>query len=338
MENLYSQFIKALQSTVGLANNSYLTHLGGAVEKVSDVSQTDQVLSEYNQDLLAIVSGNNFALNPDKTNEFAQIIGEAHFYLLCKNVGVTLTRIKEGNDKTPDFKFEMRDMYFEVKTLSVVSGGSGIKKSLEDSLDAQIDIEDQLKQGKRIATGISVVQPYGEKPYQKGKGTITAVIETLIEKTSQNIKAGQFPNDKSFLVLNLSIIPPFRTENHVLRPAYCDDYIFKKAVSGELWMMAFANPGAPVLCTPEFEGKPCVESILQKVGILTDPDFDMVSGILFMVHPWQRATEIWGLYNYEKYASWCDTEPEIIETLMLVTKDNWNDDKDTNGRQLQGQL
>ncbi len=336
MEDLNSQFIESLQATVGLANNSYLTHLRDAVEKVSDASQTDQVLSEYNQDLLAIVSGNNFALDPDKTNEFAQTIGEAHFYLLCKNAGVTLTRIKEGTDKTPDFKFETRDMYFEVKTLSVVSGGSGIRKSLEDSLDAQIDIEDQLKQGERIATGISIVQPYGEKPYQKGKGTITAVIETLIEKTRQNIKLGQFPNDKSILVLNLSIIPLFRTENLVLRPAYCDDYMFKKAVSGELWMMAFANPGTPVLCTPEFEGKPCVESILQKAGILTDPAFDMVSGILFMIHPWQRATEIWGLYNYAKFASWCDTEPEIIETLMVLTKDNWNDDKDTNGWQLQG--
>ena len=338
MENLNSQFIKALQSTVGLAINSYLTHLRGAVERVSDASQTDQVLSEYNQDLLAIVLGNNFALDPDKTNKFAQIIGEAHFYLLSKNVGVTLTRIKEGNDKNPDFKFETRDMHFEVKTLSVVSGASGIKKSLENSLDAQIDIEDQLKQRKKIATGISVVQPYRERPYQKGKGTITAVVETLIEKARQNIKPGQFPNGKSFLVLNLSIIPPFRTENYVLRPAYCDDYMFKKAVSGELWMMAFANPGTPVLCTPEFEGKPCVESILQKAGILTDPDFDMVSGILFMIHPWQRATEIWGLYNYEKYASWCDTEPKIIETLVMLTKDNWNDDKDTNGWQLRGQL
>jgi len=176
------------------------------------------------------------------------------------------------------------------------------------------------------------------EPYQKGKGTITAVIETLIEKTRQNIKPGQFPNDKSFLVLNLSIIPPFRTENYVLRPAYCDDYMFTKAISGELWMMAFAYPGTPVLCTPEFEGKPCVESILEKVGILNDPNFDMISGILFMIHPWRRDSEIWGLYNYEKYASWCDSEPEIIETLIALTKDNWNDDMDTNGWQLHGQL
>ena len=230
MGNLKSHFTKALQATSGLTNNSYLTFLSDAVEKVSNLSQVDQVLSEYNQNLLEIVLEKDFALNADKTNEFAQLLGEAHFYLLCKNKGVILKRIKEGVNKTPDFKFEAQDMYFEVKTLSVVSGSSAIKKSLEDSLDAQIDIEDQLKKGKRIATGISVVQPYGEKPYQKGKGTITAVIETLLEKVRQNIKSGQFPNDKSFLVLNLSIIPPFRTENYVLRPAYCNDYMFSKAV------------------------------------------------------------------------------------------------------------
>lgn len=337
MENLRNQYVKALQDTIGLANNSYLTFLKGAVEKVSIASQTDQVLSEYNQDLLSIVSEKDFALDSEKTNKFAQILGEAHFYLLCKNKGISLTRIKEEKDKkTPDFKLESHDMHFEVKTLSVVSGGLGIKKSLEDSLDAQIEIESQLKQGKRIATGVSIVQPYGEKPYQKGKGTISAVIDILIEKARQNIKSGQFPNNKSFLVLNLSIIPPFRTENYVLRPAYCDDYLFQKAVSGELWMMAFAFPGAPVLGIPEFEGKPCVESILEKSGILTDPDFDMVSGILFMIHPWQKDTEIWGLYDHQKFTTWSDSMPTIVETLISLTADNWNDDKDTNGWQLQG--
>ncbi len=190
MENLYNQFIKALQDTTDIAPNNYLTHLKNAVEQVSNASEADQVLSAYNQDLLSIVMTNNFALDPAKTNEFSQIIGEAHFYLLCKNKGVSLTRIKESEEKSPDFKLEPYGIHFEVKTLSVVSGGSGIRKSLEDSLDAQIDIERQLKQGKRIATGLSVVQPYGEKPYEKSKGTITVVVETLIEKTRHGGQLG----------------------------------------------------------------------------------------------------------------------------------------------------
>lgn len=336
MENLKSHFTKALQTTSGITNNSYLTLLSDVVEKVSNSSQVDQVLSEYNQKLLEIVTENNFALNADKTNEFAQLLGEAHFYLLSQERGVALKRVKEGANKTPDFLFEAQDIYFEVKTLSVVSGDSGIKKSLEDSLEAQIDIEEQINEGKRIATGVSVVQPYGEKPYQKGKGTISAVIDTLLEKSRQNIKSGQFPNDKSFLVLNLSIIPPFRIENYVLRPAYCDDYMYRKAVSGELWMMAFAKPGTPILGIPEFEGKPGVESIIEKLGILSDPEYQNIAGILFMIHPWRKSSDIWGLYSYEKFIAWNDNEPDVIKTLSFLTGSNWNDDKDTNGWQLNG--
>ncbi len=336
MESLKTHFSNALQASIGLTNNSYLACLKDAVEKVSDSSLKDRILSGYKQNLIEIASENNFALNSDKTNEFAQLLGEAHFYLLCKNKGICLERIKEGDDKTPDFRFEAQDMYFEVKTLSVVSGSFGIRQSLEDSLDAQVDIEEQLKKGKRVATGVSVVQPYGEKLYQQGKGTVTAVIETLVEKTRQNIKSGQFPNDKSFLVLNLSIIPPFRTENFVLRPAYCDDYMFRKAVSGELWMTAFAQPGAPILGIPEFEGKPGVESIMQKSGILNDSEYEYIGGILFMIHPWGKNTDIWGLYSYEKLTKWQDNEPDVVKTLLAITEDSWNDDKDTNGWQLSG--
>ncbi|NLN59593.1 MAG: hypothetical protein GX147_02570 [Deltaproteobacteria bacterium] len=338
MESLKNCFTNVLQTIIGLTNNSYLTFLKGAVEMVSDSSQEDNVLYEYNKNLLEIASENNFALNADKTNEFAQLLGEAQFYLLCKNKGIILNRIKAGTAKTPDFRFEAQDMCFEVKTLSVVSGSSGIKKSLEDSLEAQIDIEDELKKGKRIATGISVVQPYGERPYKKGKGTITAIIETLIEKTCQNLKRDQFPNTSSFLVLNLSIIPPFRTDNYVLRPAYCDDYLFKKAVTGDLWMVAFGKSGMLIHGIPEFEGEAGIEGLLEKSGILSDPQYNYVTGILLMIHPWHRPTEVWGLFDSQVHAQWNDSNPEIAKCLFILTGDNWNDDMDSNGWNLQGAL
>jgi hypothetical protein len=336
VDNLQNQFIKALQDAIGVSSNSYLHFLNGAVEEVSKSAQVDQVLLDYNKSLLDIVANRDFALDAERTNEFSQVLGEAHFYLLCKNKGVLLTRIKEGKDKTPDFKIEHNDMHLEVKTISVVSGSMGIKQSLEDSLDAQVEVENQLNKGEKVAFGETVIQPYGDKQYKDGKGPISTVIETLIDKSGQNIKSGQFPNNKSFLVLNLSIIPPFRTENYVLRPAYCDDYMFNKSVSGELWMMAFTELGAPILSSPEFKGKPCVESIASKVGILSDPNFDMVSGILFMIHPWQRPSEIWGLYNHDKVVSWRDNEPNIFETLLSITENNWNDSRDSNGWKLQG--
>lgn len=335
MQELKNQFVKALQEANSIASNNYLTFLKDAVEQVENASSSDQLLAEYVKQLLDIAKLKNFSIDPDKTNEFSQLLGEAHFYLLCKNKGVILERVPEGAEKTPDFKLKDNDVYFEIKTLSVVTGSRGIQQSLDDSLESHIEIEDQLKKGKRIASSESVVQPYGEKPYQKGKGTITAVVETLIEKTRQNIKQGQYYNGNTFLVLNLSIIPPFRTDNYVLRPAYCDDYMFKKAVTGELWMLAFGRPGMTILGIPEFEGKPGVESIMDKTGILIDPDYENIAGILFMIHPWQREAETWGLYKYKSYSAWEEKNVTIIEVLSAITGDNWNDDKDTNGWRLQ---
>jgi hypothetical protein len=336
MGNLKEQFIRALQDGVGVASNSYLQFLRKAVDEVSDAVGLDDVLSDYNKTLLEVASQQGFVFDAKATNKFAQVLGEAHFYLLCKKNGVVLSRIEENTDKTPDFKIEDEDIYFEVKTISVVSGDSGIKTSLEDSLDSQIEIERQMNSGKRVASATTIIQPYGEKPYARKKGQITAVIETLIEKCGQNIKKGQFPNNKSFLVLNLSIIPPFRTENFVLRPAYCDDHMFCKAVSGELWMVAFSRLGIPILGMPDFEGEPCVESLSKKEGVLVDEAFDMVAGIIFMIHPWQRPAEIWGLFDYDKYQLWCDVTPSMVKLLMAITGNNWNDSRDSNGWQLQG--
>ena len=101
-------------------------------------------------------------------------------------------------------------------------------------------------------------------------------------------------------------------------------------------MMAFTKPEMPVLGIPEFEGKPCVESFSNKAGILVDPAFDMVAGILFMIHPWQRPAEIWGLFDYYKYQSWRDNERSTVDLLTAITGKNWNDSRDSNGWQLQG--
>lgn len=336
MPDLYIQYTNALQSIRGPTSNHYLNFLKSSVEMVSNASNIDQVLTDHNETLKDIVSCNNFELDSQKTNDFIQILGETHFYLLCKNKGINLTRIKEEKFKTPDFKLDSNDIHFEVKTLSVVSGSFGIDKALKDSLDTELEIERQQSQGKSFSIGVTEIAPYGNKPSQNDKGTISAIIDTLLEKARQNIKQGQFPNDKSFLVLNLSIIPPFRTQNYILKPTYCDDFMFNKAVSGELWMMAFSQIGAPVLGIPEFEGMSCVESIMSKLGILSDPNFDMVAGILFMIHPWGKSTEICGLYNHKNVDLWNTNGLNIFETLMAITGKNWNDEIDTNGWQLHG--
>ena len=158
----------------------------------------------------------------------------------------------------------------------------------------------------------------------------------LLEKIRQNLKPGQYSLGPTFLVVNLSMIPPFRTENMVLRPAYCDDYLFPKAVSGELWFVAFGRPGAPILGIPEFEGTKCVESTMEKLGILVDEEYSFLKGVLFIIHPWRRPAEIWGLERLGLAEELSESNSSIVEVLRNLTGTNWNDEADTNGWQLTG--
>ncbi len=335
MSDLYDKFLAALHIALPIAPNHYLSQLSDSVKQVDAAASSDPLLSQYAIKLSRLIEPPEKALHASTTNEFAQLLGEAQFYLLSKNKGVALERVPESKGKTPDFKLTTADICFEVKTLSVVDGEPGIRNLQNASLNAQVEIEDQFNRGARSASSITVVQPYGSKPYQDGKGTITAVIDTLIEKTKNNFKAGQFSKGTTFVVLNLCILPPNRFENCILRPAYYDDHMFPRTVSGELWMLAFGLENMLILGYPSRrQDMTCVESLMTKEGFLVDHNSSDIAGMLFMIHPWDKEPEIWGLYTHDKYTAWRDNESTIYSTLHKLTENNWNDDKDSNGWQL----
>lgn len=333
---LIQKFNDAMQSASQVAQDAYLVHLRGALAILDAAHSSEPELAAYTITLDVLLSDPNFGVNPHLTNKFAQILGEAHFWLMCHARGTRLTRIPEAkNKKTPDFSATLSNqtIYFEVKTLSVVGGDAGIAGSLESSLEAYIDLEAQQRTGKLVAIAESEAQPYGDKVVRDK--TVLGVINTLVEKARGNIKADQFAALNTFLVINLSVIPPLITEPKALRPAYPDNFMFPKAVTGDLWTLAFGKTGMPILGNPEFEGKACVEGIFDKIGILEEHDF--VTGIIFMIHPWERSSELWGLFRSADVSKWNDANPDLLETLFSLTGKFWNDCGDTNGWQLQAQ-
>jgi len=333
---LAKKFQEALANARIAAQDAYLAHLNGAVEAIDANQAAEPELRAYASTLSALIDDASFGVNPHLTNKFAQIIGEAHFWLMCLDKGLRLTRIPEVKDKkTPDFSASVgnQSICFEVKTLSVVGGDTGIADALHSSLEAHIDLEAQQRAGARVAIATSEAQPYGGKV--KRDQTLMSVINTLVEKVRGNIKADQFARPNTFLVINLSIIPPFITEPKALRPAYLDDFMFSKAVTGDLWTLAFGKVGMPILGTPEFEGKPCVEGTFDKIGILEDQDFSSVTGLIFMIHPWQRPSELWGLFRSADLSKWGDGNVELLTQLQALIGNNWNDCGDTNGWRLQ---
>lgn len=327
---LSKKFASALAEASSTSTNFYLQMIGRSIKDLEDHLEKVPQLQQYNKNLLYLLNKPNFALNPTLTNEFAQTLGEAHFMSLCYDREILLERVKEEKTKKqPDFRYyaDGKKISFEVKTPSAVDGSWGVKRSLENNLGARIEIETQLKSGRNIATAASVIQPYGEKDYEKS-GKLKRVISVLINKTASLINAGQFPNSFSFLVINLSLLPTSITEKRILRPAYVDNAQY--VTTGELWMMAFGETGMLVHSVPEFEGKPCLEGKLEMQGILKNPDFNYVSGLFFVVHPWNSLAEIWGAFRSDDLYKWENESPKVVETIRSLTNHVWNDDLDSN--------
>jgi len=325
-----------LANAIGVVQDTYLVHLSGAVAAINARLATDPELQAYASTLSSLLDDSSFGVNPHLSNKFAQILGEAHFWLLCIEKGLRLTRIPEvQNKKTPDFSASIGtpSFCFEVETLSVVGGDAGIASALHSSLDAHIDLEARQRAGARIALATSEAQPYSGKINHDQ--TVLSVINTLLEKARGNIKADQFAMPNTFLVINLSIIPPRLTEPKALRPAYPDDFMFSKAATGDLWTVAFGKIGMPILGISEFEGKPCVEGIFDKIDILADKEFSAVAGLLFMIHPGQRPSELWGLFRSADLSKWEDGKADLLTQIRALTGKLWNDCGDTNGWQLQ---
>lgn len=332
---MVSKFNQAMQNASSVTRDPYLAKLAPGLAAVEANLQAIPVLASYQVTLDTLMTDSKFGVDGSLTEKFAQTLGEAHFLVMCHDKGIALQRIpEEKNKKTPDFgaSFGSQNVFFEVKTLSVVNGHRGITAAQESSLDANIDIESQLKRGERIAIGISEAQPYATK-VDRDK-TILGVTNTLLEKARGNIKSDQFAEPNTFLVLNLSVIPPLVTEPKALRPAYPDDYMFPKAVTGELWMVAFGGKGMPILGSPEFEGKPCIEGIFDKVGVLVDSEYASVAGLIIMVHPLSGPSQLFGLFRSKDWNYWNDQNPDLVLNLLKMTGKNWNDCGDSNGWKL----
>lgn len=334
--NLYELYCALLNETRAVATNSYLQLLAPCVEEVESASKLGDVLAKYYcQKMRKLLEQKNLMTKGQSVSEFAQVLGEAHFAVMCKKRGVELEQIKEQkNRKTPDFRFGNQTpiAHFEIKTFSIVEGEHGINADLSRALNAQIEIKQQINEGAGIAISTSEVRPYGELGHKQGM--ITTAWSTLLDKASNNMKPGQYCGKNTFLVLNLCLIPPVITDNRALRPAYCDNRLFPKPITGELWMLAFSKPGMLIHGQPEFEGAPCLEGFTEKYGILTNSDYSDIAGMLVVVYPWRPESQIYGLYRSSDCSRWEDEDEDLVLLLQGLTGKQWNDDRDTNGWQL----
>jgi hypothetical protein len=301
------------------------------LQRLEAEAATDPILAHYVGKLEKRVGKVNFALDPGATNEFLQLLGEAHFYSMALQRGVQLERVAEAEESRPDFKYTENglELFFEVKTLSVVDGELGIRAALKSSFEARLSIEHQLRIGRPVATAVSTIQPFAGRPY--AHGMVRGVIGTLIEKARQNVKKGQFELGRTFLVLNLSLLGLTNVAKN-LRPILWETHPSPTPVTGYLWTTAFGEIDYLVHGVPEFEGRPGVEGKLEKQGILNESKY--IQGLLLLNQLFDRDAMLSALLRSSEQADWEDQGLPINSLLSMLVGNLWNNDLDSNGFRL----
>lgn len=263
-----------------------------------------------------------------------QLLGEAQFWLLATEKGVTLERIPEGLSRVPDFRLKSADSQapcFEVKTFSVVGGTEAIKQMDENRFEGALDLHRQVASGKKVAMNAQIISPHGDVLWGQEQTTMCL---NLIKKAENNIKEEQFTAAPTFLVANLLLIDSHFTGNMELRPlatGWPHDY---SEHTGVLWTVGFGQIDQEIRGEPHFEGHPNVEGVLGRQGILVNPQFESVAGVLYMLHPLREASRLYGLWKGARFEEWRQAKLELCTTLENLVGNDWNDENDSNGANL----
>jgi hypothetical protein len=254
--------------------------------------------------------------------------------MLAKQRAVNVERIDETSSRTPDFRLALSHRpaaCFEIKTVSVVGGAEQLAKMHEQRFEGELRLRAQLSAKNRIAFDVQMESPHGELP--EGQDLLT-ICRVLINKLGNNIKNKQYTDATTFLVANLSIIDSYFLGNVELKPMHKEDSEQFWDHTGILWTVSFGQMNDEVRGFRRDEEESNVQGTLDLQGILVDPQFDSVAGILFIMHPANGDSKLFGTWNSERFAAWSRTQPDLVEALNKLVGTDWNDEANANAPNL----
>ncbi|WP_412478511.1 hypothetical protein [Azonexus sp. IMCC34839] len=323
--------LESVQAVSDVSPSSFLSMQYKSLVNVMHFIEQTQEAAYADQTLRKLFGTQNWVLDPQALERFFQVVGEVQFWMLAKNKGILLDRIPEGVRSTPDFRIHgssPNSIQFEVKTLSVTDGWRALAGMAENSFEARLELQKQISRGERVAMVAHSVAPHGNVPRGLEQ---TTMCRHLIDKASGNIKQGQYLGAPTFLVLNLMLIDGHFNGNSDLRPV-APGYPYEWSVrTGALWTLAFGSVEQLVHGIPEYEGLPGIEGKLERVGVLTNPDFENVAGLLLIVHRLSEEPIFYGLRRNADGQDWASACPALSDVFHALVGTNWNDDLDTNG-------
>lgn len=198
---------------------------------------------------------------------------------------------------------------------------------LNDGLDAKVELEEQLRAGKPVASAITEIAPFrkaGETESYDSRSLIR-VIDTLREKSLQSFKGGQFAQGPTLAlaVVDRLLLPGGKFD---LAPYYHADFNDGGIAGGVLWHMAYGRCGTPIFRLPEFAGAKSLEGHLDRFGLFVDETRPFPAPGLIVLHREQRGRRAYGLVNraYHDQSNWSiDDTHDALARLCHC----WNDEE-----------
>ena len=292
--SLSDQVLKIIQDANSISHEPILDKVNrDLLNVIESRSNTDSYLSDIIKDMRSIVSNLKIEDIKEKVR-FFNLYSEASIYLNLSS-RLFIERVPETSEKRPDFKitFRNKEYFVEIKSLSSVDVFHKAKQSQEESLQGHIDLEDQLKKGKKFASTILVEQPYLKSNKEYNPYGRKHVVERIIEKIRQNIKLGQYKLGDSILVVDLGHLMMPDDPKLAALPVFYDHHS-KSCESGILWHVAFGKPGMQIF-KPNEGHRSNIDGILEYEGILIEYS-ECIRGIVFLVRELNK-NEMVGLFR-----------------------------------------
>jgi hypothetical protein len=329
---LTEKFANFKRDTNFITHNPLLTSFEQKeLENLDKAALTDSFIKEKKKNILQLVKDIKLDFNPKLKNAYDEY-SEALAYLRLKSTFGNVDRIPETTNKTPDFKIAFSHksngekenylVFAELKSMAYANGNLNYKDVMDQGLKSQIEIEEQLKRGNRIAFGITEIQPLYKDNKKYDPTSTKYAIEALIDKISQNLKPDQFSMGETVLMVDLKqlVLPSHFKEGAV--PIF-QEGMYGSYVSGVQWNTVFGKKGHLVYRPIEFEGKENIDGELERDGILTDCDW--IKAVVFFDYTLsEKDPKIVGLHKYGKIS-------DGVSAFLHRFCDFVNDDKNTEG-------
>ncbi|AZO49913.1 hypothetical protein [Mesorhizobium sp. M4B.F.Ca.ET.058.02.1.1] len=271
----------------------------GQVRLIEDEGQSDGSMRTFAKEMLDGLTRKSGRPRHEAYRQVFDVYSEA---LVCRLLrercgpALTISKIAETEEAGPDFACDLRydhngeeqrlEFFIEVKSLDIADAPQRLPEMLEDGMAVQIELERQVREGRRVAMAEGVIAPY--RRYQDDTRydprSVRQCIETLIQKAAGNFKKAQFQRGPTFALANVLRLPLPGQGSGTLAPVYYCDRLGGACVSGALWHLAFGAVGTQIYRSPSFEGAGTDDGLLARAGLLVDPASALRAAGLIVFH------------------------------------------------------